>query len=115
MLTSRLGIPIDIKFDPPFDEYSYRLIAFPPLYVGGRKITVMELIPETTSNKDGLSGVVNGITEMAFDPATDNPFLFSFFTRTVYVFPFVIFVVIVYVVTRLLLPIDVYVFPLSIE
>jgi hypothetical protein len=113
VLTTRVGIPIDIKLDPPFVEYSYRVIALPPLYVGGRNTIVMELTPETTSNKDGLSGVVKGITEMAFEPATDNPFLFSFFTRTEYVFPFVTFVVIVYVVDAL--PIDVYVFPLSIE
>jgi hypothetical protein len=86
---------MDAKVEPPLVEYSYFVIVFPPLLLGSRNTIVMELIPETTSNKDGLSGVVNGITDMAFDPIVDCPFLFSFFTRTVYVFPFVIFVVIV--------------------
>jgi hypothetical protein len=106
-------MPIVVKVEPPFDEYSYRVIAFPPLYVDGLNITVMEPTPDTTSNNNGLSGVVNGITEMAFEPFADNPFLFSFFTRMAYVVPVVRFCVIVYVVD--VVPIDVYVFPLSIE
>ena len=93
-------------------EYSYLVIALPPLLFGSLNIIVMEFTPEMTFANAGLSGVVNGITVIAFEPAVDCPFLFSFFTRIVYGVPLVN-PLIVYVVA--LLPVEVYVFPLLVE